>query len=91
MSTHLDTTALDVDAANATAFARLDAADPWVIDVAPAREVLPGFRDNLVLTSGAPMPWSAYTGGQREALIGGALFEGLAGTRDDAIAGFASG
>ncbi|MBN3456475.1 DUF1116 domain-containing protein [Mycobacterium sp. DSM 3803] len=91
VSTHLDTTALDVDAANATAFARLDTADPWVIDVAPAREVLPGFRDNLVLTSGAPMPWSAYTGGQREALIGGALFEGLAGTRDDAIAGFASG
>lgn len=43
MSTHLDTTALDVDAANATAFARLDAADPWVIDVAPAREVGPGF------------------------------------------------
>ena len=89
MSTQLDTTALDVEAANAAAFAHLDEADPWVIDVAPAREVLPGFRDNLVLTSGAPMPWSAYTGGQREALIGGALFEGLAATREEAIAGFA--
>lgn len=32
-----------------------------------------------------------YTGGQREALIGGALFEGLAGDRDEAIAGFVSG
>lgn len=83
--------AIDVDAANATAFARLDGADPWVIDVRPAREVLPGFRDNLVLTSGAPMPWPAYTGGQREALIGGALFEGLATDRDDAIAKFDSG
>ncbi|MDH6195561.1 hypothetical protein M2272_002201 [Mycobacterium frederiksbergense] len=82
---------VDVDAANATAFANLDAADPWVIDVRPAREVLPGYRDNLVLTSGAPMPWSDYTGGQREALIGGALFEGLAADRDEAIAGFASG
>ncbi|MFN3002523.1 DUF1116 domain-containing protein [Mycolicibacterium wolinskyi] len=91
MSTQLDTTALDVEAANAAAFANLDEADPWVIDVAPAREVLPGFRDNLVLTSGAPMPWSAYTGGQREALIGGALFEGLAATREEAIAGFADG
>ncbi|WP_135451300.1 DUF1116 domain-containing protein, partial [Mycobacterium sp. DL99] len=91
MSTELDTTTVDVDAANAAAFTRLDAADPWVIDVAPAREVLPGFRDNLVLTSGAPMPWSAYTGGQREALIGGALFEGLATDREDAIAKFDAG
>jgi Protein of unknown function (DUF1116) len=91
VSTQLDTTSVDVEAANAEAFSRLDAADPWVIDVAPAREVLPGFGDNLVLTSGAPMPWSAYTGGQREALIGGALFEGLATDRDDAIAKFDSG
>ncbi|WP_309229161.1 DUF1116 domain-containing protein [Mycolicibacterium sp. CBMA 329] len=91
MSTHIDTVGIDVDAANAAAFTRLDAADPWVIDVQPAREVLPGFRDNLVLTSGAPMPWQAYTGGQREALIGGALFEGLATDREDAIAKFGSG
>ncbi|MUM42007.1 DUF1116 domain-containing protein, partial [Mycobacterium sp. CBMA247] len=91
VSTHIDTVGIDVDAANAAAFTRLDAADPWVIDVQPAREVLPGFRDNLVLTSGAPMPWQAYTGGQREALIGGALFEGLATDREDAIAKFGSG
>ncbi len=33
----------------------------------------------------------AYVGGQREALIGGALFEGLAADRDEAIARFADG
>jgi hypothetical protein len=80
-----------VDEANAEAFARLNDADPWVVDVRPAREVLPDYRDNLVLTSGAPMAWHDYTGGQREALIGGALFEGLAGSRDEAIARFATG
>jgi hypothetical protein len=80
-----------VDAANDEAFRRLDAADPWVVDVKPAGEVLPGYHPNLVLTSGAPMPWEAYTGGQREALIGGALFEGLAHTRQEAIDGFAGG
>ncbi|MGE0219102.1 DUF1116 domain-containing protein, partial [Mycolicibacterium sp.] len=80
-----------VDAANDEAFRRLDTADPWVVDVAPAGAVLPGYHDRLVLTSGAPMPWHAYTGGQREALIGGALFEGLAGTRDEAIRAFAAG
>ncbi len=83
--------AIDVGAANDESFRRLDAADPWVVDVAPAGDVLPGYRPNLVLTSGAPMPWEAYTGGQREALIGGALFEGLATSREDAIAGFAGG
>jgi hypothetical protein len=82
---------MSVDEANATAFQRLDDADPWVVDVQPARDVLPGYRDNVVLTSGAPMAWHNYTGGQREALIGGALFEGLADSRDDAIAGFESG
>ncbi|MCK8613960.1 DUF1116 domain-containing protein [Gordonia sp. C13] len=80
-----------IDAANEKAFARLDAADPWVVDVAPAGDVLPGYRANLVLTSGAPMEWAEYVGGQREALIGGALFEGLAATREEAIAGFDSG
>jgi hypothetical protein len=84
-------TGVDVELANSAAFARLDAADPWVVDVRPAREALPGYRDNLVLTSGAPLAWEDYTGGQREALIGGALFEGLATDRQDAIAGFATG
>jgi hypothetical protein len=80
----------EIDVANAEAFRRLDAADPWVVDVATARDVIPGYEDNLVLTSGAPMPWTEYVGGQREALIGGALFEGLAETRDEAVAKFAS-
>lgn len=80
-----------IEEANNESFTRLTDADPWVIDVRPAREVLPGYRDNVVLTSGAPMGWPDYTGGQREALIGGALFEGLAADRDEAIARFAAG
>jgi len=77
--------------ANDRAFERLNDADPWVVDVAPARSVIPNYPDNLVLTSGAPLEWADYVGGQREALIGGALFEGLASTREEAIAGFESG
>ncbi|MGP3533430.1 DUF1116 domain-containing protein [Microbacterium sp. RD1] len=83
--------AVDIEKANADAFERLTAADPWVIDVGIAREVIPGYTDDLILTSGAPMPWSEYVGGQREALVGGALFEGLAATREEAIAKFDSG
>lgn len=91
VTTDLPIDALCIDAANDEAFRRLDAADPWVVDVAPAGDVLPGYHESLVLTSGAPMPWDEYTGGQREALIGGALFEGLANTRAEAIDAFSRG
>lgn len=91
VSAEVITPEVGVDAANDDSLRRLDSADPWVVDVRAAADVLPGYRPNLILTSGAPMPWDAYTGGQREALIGGALFEGLAATRDAAIAGFADG
>jgi hypothetical protein len=77
--------------ANDEALARLCAADPVVVDVAPAIDVMPGYKKNLILTSGAPLPWSEYVGGQRDAIIGGALFEGLAPNRDDAIAALDSG
>jgi hypothetical protein len=68
------------------AFERLTKSDPVLVDVRPAGAFIPGFTPNLVLTSGPPMAWSDYTGGQREAIIGGALFENLAKDRDEAIA-----
>ena len=48
----------------------------------PARSCR-GWRRETILTSGAPLPWSEYTGGQRRAIVGGALFEGLAADPDD--------
>ena len=49
-------------------------------------DFVPGFTPQTILTSGPPMTWPDYTGGQREAIIGGALFEGLAKDRNEAIA-----
>jgi Protein of unknown function (DUF1116) len=74
------------DQANAEAVRRLCDARPVVVDVASAGAVMPGYTPNLILTSGAPLPWPQYAGGQREAIIGGALFEGLAATREEAVA-----
>ncbi len=75
---------VDRTEANRRAFERLGAAEPVLVDVRPAIEVLPGMAPNMILTSGPPMPWDRYAGGQRDAVIGGALFEGLAADRDDA-------
>jgi Protein of unknown function (DUF1116) len=77
--------------ANAEAVERLCAAEPVVVDVQPALDVMPGYSRNLVLTSGAPLPWPQYVGGQRDAIIGGVLFEGLAATREEAIAALDAG
>lgn len=64
--------------ANATALERLCAADPILLDVRPVIEVAPDMTRETILTSGAPLAWDEYTGGQRGAIIGGAVFEGLA-------------
>ncbi len=72
------------EAANRIAFERLGASEPTLTDIKPAGEILPGYTPETILTSGPPMPWDAYTGGQRDAIIGGALFEGLASDRDEA-------
>lgn len=82
---------IDRDAANDEAFARLCAAQPVLTDVRPAIEVLPGMRRDTVLTSGPALAWADYEGGQREAVIGGALFEGLAADRAEAEAKLAAG
>jgi hypothetical protein len=70
--------------ANGAAFDRMTTADPVLVDVVAARDAVPGLPANIVLTSGAPMPWDEYGRGQRNAIIGGALFEGLASDAQDA-------
>ncbi|MGW3469486.1 DUF1116 domain-containing protein [Saccharopolyspora sp. NPDC000995] len=70
--------------ANETAVSAMLAVDPVLVNVAPALEALPGMTPRTILTSGAPMEWREYTGGQRRAILGAALFEGLAETLDEA-------
>ena len=72
--------------ANRLAFERLTGSDPVLVDLRPASEAVPGFTRHTILTSGPPTPWPDYVGGQREGIIGGVLFEGLAKDRDEAIA-----
>jgi hypothetical protein len=72
--------------ANREAVQRLIDAEPVLVDVGKALEVVPGMTPETILTSGAPMPWESYFGGQRAAVIGGALYEGLARDSVDADA-----
>ena len=75
-----------IAAANAEAFRRLTTSETVLVDVLPAGRAVRGFGANLVLTSGAPLRWEEYTGGQRSALTGGAIYEGLAADASEAEA-----
>ena len=77
---------VDRACANTEAVRRMTDAEPVLIDVQPALQAIPGMTERTILTSGPPMPWPEYYGGQRNAIIYGALYEGLARDRDDADA-----
>lgn len=53
-------------------------ARPILKGVAPAREVIPGMRDNLLLHAGPPIEWERMSGPLRGAVLGALIFEGLA-------------
>ena len=72
--------------ANAEAVRRMTSAEPVLIDVQSAGQAIPGMTPNTILTSGPPMSWHEYYGGQRNAVIYGALYEGLATDEADAEA-----
>lgn len=77
--------------ANLEALRRLDTSDVELVGVGPAIDVIPGYKSNLILTSGPPAAWSEYSGMQREAIIGAALYEGLGSTPEEVVSGLDSG
>ncbi len=77
--------------ANLETLSRFNRAEPVLVDVAPAGDVVPGMTENTVLTSGAPMPFEVYSGGQRASLLYGAIYEGLASSEEEAEDKFSAG
>src|SRR5262249_46677206 len=81
----------EVDAANREALRRLAAAQPVLIDVRPAIEVVPGMTPMTLLHAGPPIAWARMSGPVRGAVIGALLYERLAETPEDAERLAASG
>jgi hypothetical protein len=76
---------IDIDQANALAVERLMSARPVLKALAPAKDVVPGMKENLLLHAGPPIEWARMSGPLRGALVGAMIFEGLARTEEDAI------
>jgi Protein of unknown function (DUF1116) len=73
-----------VEAANAAALTRLTSANPVLVDVAPAGEVVEGLEDRMILHAGPPISWERMCGAMRGSVIALVLWEGWAPTPDAA-------
>lgn len=76
----------NIDKANQQAVERMMEARPILKGVAPARDVIPGMKPNLLLHAGPPIEWARMSGPLRGAVIGAIIFEGLAKNEKEAVA-----
>ncbi|MBA2449828.1 MAG: DUF1116 domain-containing protein, partial [Chloroflexi bacterium] len=73
-----------IEAANQEAVGQMMAAQPMLVDVRPAREVLPDMTERTFFHAGPPLDWASASGPMRGALIGAMLYEGLAQSAEQA-------
>ncbi|MEO5939596.1 MAG: hypothetical protein ABIZ72_01740, partial [Candidatus Limnocylindrales bacterium] len=76
--------------ANAMAIERLLAAQPMLVDVAPAQAAI-GLEGRRILHSGPPIAWDRMCGPVKGAITGAVLFEGWADGPDEATTLIESG
>jgi hypothetical protein len=80
-----------IDAVNQSVLERLCEAQPMLVGIALARDVIPGMRPHLVLHAGPPIAWENMANAMRAAVCGGLLLEGLCDTIEEAEALAGSG
>lgn len=73
-----------IEKANEEALRRMLTADPVLIDVRPAGEVLSGLDERMILHAGPPIEWARMCGPMRGAIAGIAVFEGWASDLEEA-------
>jgi hypothetical protein len=70
--------------ANDEAVKRIDDAQPMLVGVGTARDLLPDIGDRTILHAGPPIAWPDMSGPLRGAVLGAAVYEGLASDLADA-------
>ncbi len=81
----------EIEKANKEAALRMMNAEPVLVDIAPAGEVIPGMEGKMITHAGPPIRWQDMCGAMKGALIGQVLYEGWAKTVDEAQAMLESG
>lgn len=74
----------DIDEANRVALERYSSAQPVLVGIGRARDVVPGLRDRMLLHAGPPITWERMSGPLRGAVIGAIMYEGWARSAEEA-------
>ncbi len=80
-----------IEDANKEALEIIQKAQPTLVGMGIAKDVVPGMHKKLVLHAGPPITWDRMSGPLRGAVIGGLIYEGLAQTPEEAEKLAASG
>lgn len=80
-----------IDSANQEALRRICAAEPEIIDVRTAGELLPQLDGHTIGHAGPPIAWENMCGPMKGAVMGAAVYEGMAKTLDEAAQMAAAG
>ncbi len=80
-----------IETANREALRRMAEADPVLVDVGPASELIPALGKHIILHAGPPLAWRDMCGPLRGAVAGAILYEGWAPDLDAAAALAADG
>ncbi|WP_206106167.1 DUF1116 domain-containing protein [Paenibacillus dendritiformis] len=73
-----------IDEANRAVVEKIAGAQPFLIDVVPAKSVIEELNGRTLLHAGPPIDWPDMTGPMKGSCIGALLFEGWAATEDEA-------
>ncbi|MCD6253634.1 MAG: DUF1116 domain-containing protein [Thermotogae bacterium] len=76
---------LDIETANEEAVKKILSAQPTLVGIAKAIDVVPGMKKNLILHAGPPITWNRMSGPLKGAVIGGLIYEGLAKNEEEAV------
>ena len=74
----LEAHAPHIEKANALALQRMLDAEPVLVDVRPAAELIPALAPGVVLHAGPPITWERMCGPMRGAIAGAIVYEGWA-------------
>lgn len=74
----------EIDEANRKAADLIISAEAMLVDMIPARNVIPEFKDNLITHAGPPISWENMVKVQKMAVINAIRSEGLADTPQEA-------
>lgn len=80
-----------INIANEKVVAIIKEANPFLIDIGTAKDVIPGMDENTILHAGPPIKWDNMCGPAKGAIIGALIYEGKAKDENEAKELAASG